>query len=218
MRNKISLSQAEHRQSWNIYSRRFKHLIPVLSFASMLFTTAVFAGPAEDTQKGMDAFLSGDTVGAMRLYRKAAEQGYAPAQEKLAHILDQSEFNEEALEWFRKAAEQNNAEGQYGLGMMYLAGDGVEKDTEQALQLIQTAAEQGLLRAMMSMFHISKNGEHGHPVDLKLAVSWLEKIAASDNQWAIEKLAKGYRNGELGLAINDEKALFWESRLKKSAP
>jgi hypothetical protein len=34
----------------------------------------------------------------------------------------------EAVKWYRKAAEQGNAEAQYNLGMMYFAGLGVPKD------------------------------------------------------------------------------------------
>jgi len=175
----------------------------------------ISATPQEDTRKGMEAFHEGDTVGAMQFYRKAAEEGYAPAQEKLANILDQSELNEEAILWFSKAAEQNNAEGQYGLGMMYLTGDGIDIDTEQGIGLITAAAEQGLFRAMVSMFHFFENGDHGLQVDLKQAVYWLEKMAISDNQWAIERLAKAYRSGELGLTASEEKAVVWEDKLLK---
>lgn len=181
----------------------------------LCWTIEISATPQEDTRKGMKAFHQGDTVGAMRLYRKAAEQGYASAQEKLANILDQSELNEEAIKWFRKAAEQDNAEGQYGLGMMYLTGDGIEVDLEQGLSLITAAAEQRMFRAMLGMFNFYKNGDHGLQVDLKQAVYWLEKMAISDNQWAIEKLAQAYRHGELGLAPNEEKAMTWESKLLK---
>lgn len=181
----------------------------------LCWTIAISATPKEDTRKGMEAFREGDTLGAMQLYRKAAEEGYAPAQEKLANILDQSELNEEAIFWFRKAAEQNNAEGQYGLGMMYLTGDGIETDTEQGLGLVAAAAEQRLFRAMVSMFHFYKNGDHGLQVDLKQAVYWLEKIAISGNQWAIKEISQAYRQGELGLTVSEEKAIFWEAKLLK---
>ena len=214
MNDNLDNSPARHSQSGDRKTTVSGHMVFFLSLVCVFSSSALFAGPEADTKKGMEAFLEGDTVGAMRLYRKAAEQGYAPAQEKLAYILDQSEFNEEAIEWFRKAADQNNAEGQYGLGMMYLIGDGIEKDPAKALQLIEAAAQQGLLRAMMSMFHFSRNGDHGLAVNLQQAVSWLEKIALLDNQWAIEKLARAWRKGELGLAVDNEKAGYWEDKLR----
>ena len=192
-----------------------KYIRLIIACFFLCWVITISATPQEDTRKGMEAFHEGDTIGAMQLYRKAAEEGYAPAQEKLANILDQSELNEEAITWFRKAAEQNNAEGQYGLGMMYLTGDGIETDPEQGLGLITAAAEQGLFRAMVSMFHFFKNGDHGLQVDLKQAVYWLEKMAVSDNQWAIERMAKAYRHGELGLVASEEKATVWEDKLLK---
>ena len=184
---------------------------------AVLFPAVLYASPIQDTNEGMQALQSGDTVGAMRLFRKAAEQGYAPAQAQLAIILDRSENNEEAFAWYQKAADQNDAEGQYGLGMMYLAGDGIEKDETQGIQLIEAAAQQNLTRAMISIFHFYEKGLHGLPADTQQAVNWLERIAATDNKWAAELLASAYRNGELGVTPNDEKALFWESKLQNSA-
>src|ERR1035441_732697 len=39
---------------------------------------------------------------------------------------------QEAMKWYRKAADQGNARGQYGLGFCYANGDGVIKDYVQA--------------------------------------------------------------------------------------
>jgi hypothetical protein len=36
--------------------------------------------------------------------------------------------NNEALKWFRKGADQGNAEAQYSLGYMYASGQGVPQD------------------------------------------------------------------------------------------
>lgn len=151
-----------------------------LFFACFLlcWATTISATPEDDTRKGMEIFYQGDMVGAMQLYRKAAEQGYAPAQVKLAAILDRSEFNEEAQLWYQKAVEQNNAEAQFGLGMMHVKGEAPEPDMEKALSLITAAAEQGFYKA-------------------------------------VEMMVQAYRQGELGLSINEEKAALWEEKLEK---
>ena len=39
---------------------------------------------------------------------------------------------DEALRWFRKAAEQGSPEGQYNLGLMYRQGLGVQKNEREA--------------------------------------------------------------------------------------
>ena len=50
---------------------------------------------------------------------------------------------DQAVRWFRKAAEQGYARGQASLGFMYEKGRGVEKDENLALEWYRKAAEQG---------------------------------------------------------------------------
>jgi clan AA aspartic protease (TIGR02281 family) len=50
---------------------------------------------------------------------------------------------DEAVKWFRKAAEQGNAWGQGALGMMYHYGHGVPQDYAEAEKWLRRAAEQG---------------------------------------------------------------------------
>ena len=47
----------------------------------------------------------------------------------------------EAANWFRKAAEQNNIDGQINLGLCYVTGRGVEKDEVEAAKWYRKAAE-----------------------------------------------------------------------------
>ena len=49
----------------------------------------------------------------------------------------------EALKWFRKAAEQGNANAQMVLGARYLKGDGVVKDYVEACKWLNLSAAQG---------------------------------------------------------------------------
>jgi TPR repeat protein len=44
------------------------------------------------------------------------------------------------VKWFRKAAEQGNAEGQYNLGVCYAKGDGVDEDDVAAYMWTNLAA------------------------------------------------------------------------------
>ena len=48
-----------------------------------------------------------------------------------------------AAEWYRKAADQGDADAQYKLGVFYENGYGVIKDEAQAMQWYKKAAEQG---------------------------------------------------------------------------
>lgn len=55
------------------------------------------------------------------------------------------EDKKEALYWYRKAAEQGDAESQFKCGMMYNNGEGTEKDQQEALYWYRKAAEQGVM-------------------------------------------------------------------------
>ena len=48
-----------------------------------------------------------------------------------------------AAQWYRRAAEQGNAEAQFNLGLMYFNGRGVAQDYKVAAQWYRRAAEQG---------------------------------------------------------------------------
>ena len=57
------------------------------------------------------------------------------------------------------AAQQNHAYAQHGLGVMYLYGEGVEKDESKALEWFRKAAEQGLSGSQMTLGMMYENGQ-----------------------------------------------------------
>ncbi len=79
---------------------------------------------------------------SVKWFRKAAEQGYAPAQSCLGTCYDNGngvpQDYAEALRWFRKATEQGDPEGQANLGLMYADGKGRKFD--DVVQSAQAAA------------------------------------------------------------------------------
>ena len=50
---------------------------------------------------------------------------------------------EQALRWYRKAAEQRDAWAQFNLGVMYDNGKGVPKDYKEALRWFRKACQTG---------------------------------------------------------------------------
>jgi TPR repeat protein len=80
-----------------------------------------------------------DNAEAERLFRLAAEQGYARAQYYTGRFL--YDTSEEIL-WYRLAAAQGNAEAQYNLGKMFEDGRGVAQDLAEAIRWYRLAAEQ----------------------------------------------------------------------------
>lgn len=147
-----------------------------LLLGSFAFASMAMAGAEQDTEQAEKEFSRGDLIKAEELWRKAAKQGYAPAQLRLAYYLDKSEQDQEAVEWYRKAAEQGDAQGEYDLGTMYAAGEGVKKDLNQARIWIERAAQKDFLAAVSAMVDAYKNGGLGLPVDLEKSTYWQNKF------------------------------------------
>lgn len=149
--------------------------ILLLSFGAPM----AIAGPQEDAELAEDAYKKSDLISAMRLWRKAAEQGHAPAQARLGNVLETTGDDEEAVEWYQKAANQGNAAGEYSLGRKYLEGKGLKQDEEKARSLILQAANKNYAPAMKTVMDFYKTGRAGLPLDLEQARIWEDKICAA---------------------------------------
>ena len=85
---------------------------------------------------------------------------------------------EKAVEWYRKAAEQEFAPAQCSLGLCYLKGEGVSRNLDKGFQLFEKAKEQHYPLAYVYLYSCYANG-HGTEVDRDRADFYLE-IAAVD--------------------------------------
>lgn len=78
-----------------------------------------------------------------------------------------------AAEWYRKAAEQGDAEAQCNLGWLLENGWGVDKSLEKAEEWYRKAAEQGNVRGMRKLGWLAENGRK----NLDDATEWYRKAA-----------------------------------------
>lgn len=190
----------------------------VCAAAALCFALSAFAAAEDEYRAGLKFYQGGDVTTAMARLRKASDAGHAPAQVLLAEILDQAEMNEEAVVYYRKAAEQGNADGEFGLGNMYASGEGVKRDPAEARKWLTRAAEKNHVRAMAAVAQAYISGGLG--LDDKErsgdeARRWL--LRAADNQYlpALDFLARAYRAGTLGLSIDLKQAEALEARANK---
>lgn len=141
--------------------------------ALVLAAAPVWAGSLEDAAS---AYLLGDYVTAVRIWRPMAEGGDADAQYSLglmyANGLGVSKDDHEAAYWFRKASDGRIAKAQNNLGLMYSTGRGVPKDDQQAAFWFREAAEQGLAKAQSNLGLMYESGR-GVPKDGQQAYFWL---------------------------------------------
>lgn len=169
-------------------------LRPALSRGTSAFLLAVLvgtasAGPEEDYELGFAAYRRDDLMTAISHLRAAADQGHAPSQALLGYILDRAEENEAAYELYEQAARQGNADGMYGLGTLYLNGEGVERSNEQTVRWFASAAEAGHDVAAMALATAYLEGSIGLAPSRERAVAWLELAAGRGYEPAKERLA-----------------------------
>jgi len=158
---------------------------------------------------------AGDVTGAMSRLRGPADAGHAPSQALLGEILDRAEFNDEAVAYFRKAAAQGDPAGEYGLGVMYAAGEGVKKDLAQSLDLLTRSAEKGYnpaVKVLAAAYLKDDKMAFGKAVDPQVAQRWVREAAKDEYLPAVEGLARAYRDGGLGLEKSAQQAKQWTER------
>ena len=102
---------------------------------------------AGDYEQGLEAAKQGDYKKAVKLYKKAAEQGNSEAQSHLGmmylrgeHVLKDPNL---AFYWLEKSAKQENAAGQFNFAVMYCMGRGVPRDLKQCAYWTKKAHENG---------------------------------------------------------------------------
>ena len=109
-----------------------------------------------------------------------------------------------ALEWYEKAAAEDNADAMFKLGLLYHNGQGVAQNNAKAIEWYEKAADKGNTDAMVDLGMHYANGL-GVARNYAKAREWYEKAAAKDNAIAMVNLAVLYHNGQ-GVARNYAKA------------
>jgi uncharacterized protein len=176
-----------------------------------------WAGPEEDYEAGAKAFRAGDMVGAIDGLKKAADAGNVKAQTLLAHIHYLSGENELALTYYRMAADQGDAEGMFGLGSLYMVGEGVQKDPKQAFSWMKKAADKGQKQAINAVAQVYVAGTAANVTDQtgdEEALKWIRAAADQNYEPAMTALVEAYTNGGYGLAPDAAQAQAWKDRIK----
>ncbi len=160
---------------------------------------------------------SGNFSIALTHFRKAAAQGYAPAQNAIGVCYDKGEGvtkdESEAVNWYRKAAIQGDIPGQLNLGLMYERGTGVPQNYSLAFDWFRKAAIQGSAQAQDSVGYFYSKGMGVERDDLQ-AVTWFRKAAQQGMAGAQYNLGTMYEHGQ-GVPENRSQALAWYRKAAK---
>jgi TPR repeat protein len=103
--------------------------------------------------------------------------------------------DEQAMTWFRKAADQDNPVAERYMAEMYFKGRGVPADNMEAAKWLRMSAEQDDAQSQYNLAVLYTQGM-GVPRNFKLAADWMQKSA--DQNLAAGELGLGvlYENGQ----------------------
>lgn len=119
-----------------------------------------------------------------------------PAQISVAANLYQAPLGKEvSLPQLQQLAAQGNAHAQNELARRYGVGEGVTKDSAQALHFYQLAAAQQLPVAQLNLGFMYYAGE-GVPANVATAAQWFHKAALQGHYAAQYNLGRLYLTGE----------------------
>lgn len=113
---------------------------------------------------------------AMHWYTKAAEQGYAEAQNSLGSGYQAERRYGEALYWYQKAADQKHPLATNNLAYLYDLGLGVDQNRKKGYELYLKSANLGWAEAMFNLANMYGAGQLGS-VDYYQAYLWCARSA-----------------------------------------
>lgn len=159
-----------------------------------------------------------DITDNIETIKAMASKGDADAQNKIGFcynfgIAGFTQCFEEAVRWFKKAANQGWAKSQSNLGVCYLNGTGVEQDSRIAVEWFSKAAEQGHAFAQFKLARCLIDGE-GVETNHEKAVEWFNKAAEQGLSDAQLNLGYCYEKG-LGVTKDVAKAAEYYKKAAK---
>ncbi len=148
----------------------------LLVAATLLTSVAAHAGIDE----GIAAMQQGKFSDAKLIFEAEAEKGNAVGEFMLG-VMNEQGFGidknvEEAIEWYRRAADRGMGSAAYNLSRFYQNGEGVERNMAEAVRYLTLAAEKGHGRAMHNLGRIHESDGLGEP-DLAEALKWYSAAA-----------------------------------------
>lgn len=182
-----------------IFSKTVLQHLRDASCCALLFAASEIAwAQSADVQRAIDAYNEGDYAAAMAVWEPLANQGNRDAQFAMGVLYYEghgvNKNLDEALAWFRKAADSEHPTAMFNLGVAYWEGRGLSQSFAQAVDWWERAAESGDVASQYNLglaYYLGKGAQK----DLDQARNWLTQAAE-----------KGHADAQRVLGIIDEKA------------
>lgn len=182
---------------------------------TLLFLFLILGVAVAQQTNFMSSATNNETIADLRA---KAEGGDAQAQNLLACAfyfgdLGLAKDPVEAVKWFRKAAEQNDASAQFNLGVCYKQGHGVAIDFVEAVKWYRKAADQNNDNAQSNLGYCYVFGQ-GVETNYAEAARLFRKAADQNNASAQFNLGNSYFRGE-GVMKDEIEAVKWFAGVQK---
>lgn len=152
----------------------------------------------------------GQEMENLKEIKAAANKGEAKAQNLLGYYYLKGGKGltpnpDMAFYLFMQSANQNDAMGEFYVGMCYLNGDGTQKDEQKSFEYFKRSALQGNEEAQYWLGVAYEYGV-GTSVDPKQAIEWYQKSAVQENPRGMFRIGHAYLFGWM-TETDKEKAL-----------
>lgn len=146
-------------------------------------------GVDEDTDKGWDLIDTAAADGSELAMNFLGRTYLSIGHDEETSDEDKKESFENAAHYLSKTAENDNAEGEWQLGWMYIRGEYFDKDERAGINLFIKAANQDFSPAMVALGICYEEGI-GVPKNKSTAISYYKKAAMKNNEEAIDALKR----------------------------
>jgi len=148
---------------------------------------------------------------ALEWFQKSAEAGYPQAQATLGALYLKglpgllSKNTKLGIEMLSKAVRAKSLTARFNLGMAYLSGDGVPRDSMKAVQWLKVAENQNFSEAQYTLGVLFIEGQEGIEKNTIEGLRYLNKAAEQQHQLAREYIRKRQgdekTSGSLGTVV-----------------
>lgn len=179
-----------------------------------VFGGYLYFGDEPRLGRGIAYYEKGFFPKAYKLLLPLAKKGYAKAQLLVGdcHANGQGVFmdTEEAVKWYRSAADQELPEAQHRMFECCRDGIGVERNSANAAKWCRKAADAGLEEAMFEMGMLYVTGS-GVEQNAKSAFKWFRKGAEHGHPMCLYKFGQCYKLG-VGTEKDEDEASKWQNK------
>lgn len=138
---------------------------------------------------------STSTSKAISLFKVSAHRDYPQAAYQLGKLAQEAKNNSDAIEWYKKAAQQNHVKAQLELANIYYEGKLVLTDLNTGKKYYKGPAHAGYSKAMIGLGNIYYDGKDSKK-NYKKAFKWYQQAAVKEDKIAYYKLGKMYEKGK----------------------